>query len=76
MNGKPIVIGFTIFWMLINSNEQKGMAFDHNFGYYFTLFSSLLKKGKKKRTMNIKNRGQKSCLSARSIQIISNFFLR
>ena len=24
--------------------EQKGMTFDHDFGYYFPLFSSLLKK--------------------------------
>ena len=24
--------------------EQKGMTFDHNFGFYFPLFSSLLKK--------------------------------
>jgi len=24
--------------------EQKGMAFDHDFGYSFPLFSSLLKK--------------------------------
>ena len=28
----------------IKSIEQKGMAFDHNFGYSFPLFSFLLKK--------------------------------
>ena len=42
------------------------MTFDHDFGYSFPIFSSLLKKGKKKRRMSSKNRDQKSCLSARS----------
>ena len=36
--------------------EQKGITFDHDFGYHLPLFSSL----------NSKNRDQKSCLSARS----------
>ena len=46
--------------------EQKGMTFNHDFGYSFTLFSSLLKGGKKKRRMNSKNRDQNVCLSAQS----------
>ena len=49
-----------------NKIEQKGMTFDHDFGYYCPLFSSLLKKGKKKRRMNTKNHDKKSCLLARS----------
>ena len=50
--------------------EQKSMTFDHDFCYSFPLFSPLLKKrGKKKRRMNSKNRGQKSCLSARSTSL-------
>ena len=53
--------------LLLFKIEQKGMTFDHNFGYSFPLFSSLLKKrGNKKRRMNRKIRDQKSCLSARS----------
>ena len=61
------------------------MTFDHGFNYYFPLFSSLLKKGKKKGRMNIKNRDQKSCLSVRSfmhvciiskkIDICYNYFI-
>ena len=47
--------------------EKKGLDFDHDFGYSFPLFSFLLKKrGKKKRSMNSKNRDQNSCLSALS----------
>ena len=43
--------------------EHKDMTFDHDFGYSFPLFSSLLKKrGMKKRRMNMKNRDKKSCL--------------
>ena len=39
--------------------EQKGMTFDHDFGYFLPLFSSLLqKRGKKKRRMKSKNRVQ------------------
>ena len=29
--------------------EQKGMTFDHDFGYSFPLFSSLLKKGEEEK---------------------------
>ena len=43
------------------------MTLDHDFGYSFLLFSSLLKRGKKKRRINSKNGDQKSCLSARSL---------
>ena len=46
--------------------EQKGMTFEHDFGYSFHLFSSLLKKERRKRRMNSKVRDEKSCLSARS----------
>ena len=42
------------------------MTFDHDYGCSFPLFSSVLKKGKKKRRMNNKKFDQKSCLSARS----------
>ena len=46
--------------------EQKGMTFDHDFGYSYPLFTSLLKnREKKKRKMNSKKRDQKSCLSVR-----------
>ena len=55
----------TIF---LSGIEQKGITFDHDFGYSFPLFSSLLKKrGKNKRRINSKNRDQKSCLSAPSL---------
>ena len=41
---------YTASWI-----EQKGMAFDHDFGYSYTLCSYLLKKeGRKKRRMNSK----------------------
>ena len=33
----------TVFYMI----EQKGMTFDHNFGYSFPLFSFLLKQREK-----------------------------
>ena len=47
--------------------EQKGMTFNHDFGYSFLLFSSLLKIEERRREEWIsKNRDQKSCLSARS----------
>ena len=36
--------------------EQKGMTFDHDFSHSLPLFSSLLKKGKKKRRMKSKYR--------------------
>jgi hypothetical protein len=29
--------------------EQKGMTFDHDFGYSFPLFSSLIKKDKRRK---------------------------
>ena len=58
-----LIIYLSIFSPLMI--EQKGMTFDHNFGYSFPLFSSLLKKrGQKKRRMVSKN--QELCLSARS----------
>ena len=40
--------------------------FDHDFGYYLPLFSSLLKKRGEKKKMKGINRDQKSSLSARS----------
>ena len=46
--------------------KLKGFTFDHDFGYSFTLFSSLLKKeGRRKGECISKNCNQKSCLSAR-----------
>ena len=54
--------------------EQKGMTFDHDFGYHFHLFSSLLKKVKKKRRMNSKYRDQNLYLSARSNNILEPYF--
>ena len=44
--------------------EQKGMTFDHGFGY--TLLFPPKKKRKEETGMNSKNRDQKSCLSAQS----------
>ena len=42
------------------------MTFDHDFGYFFSpFFFSPKNIGKKKTRTNIKNRDQKSCLSAR-----------
>ena len=39
--------------------KQKGMTFDYDFGYYFPLFSSLLKKrGKKEKERISKNHDQ------------------
>ena len=48
------------------------MTFDHDFCYSFPLFSSLLKKKKRK---GEKNRDQKSCLSARSYMNTHIFFV-
>ena len=51
--------------------EQKGMTFDHDFGYYFPLFTSLLKKEEREKENEVaKNRDQKSFLSARSNKTI------
>ena len=48
------------------------MTFDHDFGYYFPLFSSLLKIEERRKGERIsKNRDQKSCLS-----VISNTNLK
>ena len=48
--------------------EQKGMTFDHDFGYSSPPFSSLLKiEGRRKGERISKNRDQRSCLSARLI---------
>ena len=55
--------------------EQKGMTFDLVFGYSFSLFSYLIKRGKKKRSMNSKNRDQKSCLAARSDEGSGKFMI-
>ena len=52
--------------------EQKGMTSNHDFGYSFPLFSSLLKK--QKRRMNNKN--FKYCLSARSFDMCIYQFMR
>ena len=46
--------------------EQKGITFDHDFGYSLPLFSSLLKKREEEKKMKSKNHDQKSCFSARS----------
>ena len=47
--------------------EQKGMTFNHDFGYSFFHFSSLLKQDERMKEEWIsKNRDQKSRLSARS----------
>ena len=47
--------------------EQKGIIFDHDFGYYFSLLSSVLKKeGRRKEESISTNRDQRSCLSAPS----------
>ena len=45
------------------------MTYNHDFGYSFPLFSSLLKKGKKKRRISRHFFDFKSCLSAQSIKI-------
>ena len=43
------------------------MTFDQDYSYSYTLFSSLLKKKRKRKGERIsKNRDQRSCLSARS----------
>ena len=56
--------------------EQKGMRFDHDFGYSFLLFSSVLKKREEEKDrMNSKNRDQKSCCSARSRAYITKYIL-
>ena len=34
--------------------KQKGMSFDHNFGYSFPLFSSLLKKREEEKKISVK----------------------
>ena len=56
---KKVRLCHELLWKI----EQKGMTFDHDFGYSIPLFSSLLKNiGKKKRRINYKNRDQRSCL--------------
>ena len=44
------------------------MTFDHEFGYSYPLFSSLLKKREEEKENEKQKRDQKSCLSARSFQ--------
>ena len=39
---------------IMDSIEQKGMTFDHDFGYLFEFFSSLLKKRKEEKENNAK----------------------
>ena len=54
-------------WIIIdctyNLIEQKGMTFDHDFGYSFIF--TLKKEGRRKGEYNSKNYDQNSCLSAR-----------
>ena len=48
--------------------EQKGMTFDHDFCYFIIFFFfPLFLGGKRKGENNNQSRGQKSCLSARSV---------
>ena len=44
MSEYPKSLGIDIFYRI----EQKGMTFDHDFGYSFPFFSSLLKKKEEK----------------------------
>ena len=54
--------------------KWKGIIFDHVFGCYFPLFSSVLKKREEEKENGIsKNREQKSCLSAQSIDYPSEY---
>ena len=56
--------------------EQKGMTFDHDFGYSLSLLSTLLEKNKEEKEKEFfKNLDQKSCLSARSSVINLTFQL-
>ena len=54
-------ISFVIYWI-----EQKCMTFDHDFFFSFSLSSSL-SEGRERWEKNNQSRGQKSCLSARSM---------
>ena len=50
--------------------KQKGMTFDHDSSYSFPLFLFPTKKrGKRKGDISSKNRDQKSCLSAQSLEM-------
>ena len=61
---------FQHYQVILPLIEMKGMTFDHDFGYSFPLFSSLLKNtGKKKRRKKLQNRHQNSCLSVRSLPL-------
>ena len=68
-------IAFVILGIAIFMIEQKGMTFDHNFCYSFYFLLPPFLVGKRKGDKNNQSRGQKSCLSARSIFIII-FFLK
>ena len=69
---------FCTFWQYLQCKKfevinQKGMAFDHDFCnfillFFFPLFEEERKKGEK----NNPSRGEKSCLSARSYEILQN----
>ena len=50
--------------------KQKGMTFENDSGYSFPLFLFPTKKrGKRKGESSSKNRDEKSCLSARSLEM-------
>ena len=47
--------------------EQKGMTFDHDFGYFFPFFFTPKKKREEEKENEVaKKRDKKSCLSCRS----------
>ena len=54
--------------MSSNVRSSRKAFFDHDFGYSFPFHFPPNKRGKKKRRMNNQSRGQKLCLSARSIR--------
>ena len=57
-------------WMATNVIQQKGMTFDHDFGYLFHLFSSLLKKeGRRKKWI------AKIMIKSHSFLLDSNVYL-
>ena len=62
---------YTFYVGALQVREKKGMTFDQDFVYFFPPFLFPAKKrGKRKEESSSKNRDQKSCLSARSLQLL------
>ena len=61
---------YTFYVGPLQVREKEGMTFDQDFVYSFPPFLFPAKREKRKEESSSKNRDQKSCLSARSLQLL------